>query len=212
MGGVKQNEDKVMVSIDGLCLVSAAQYRKDTHKLSGGAGRPSRQWGQSPCPVRRGCRTEAGSAGRRDGFGGIQRHPWHRWMSHSWALHSGVWWEGESQQHKLKHKRLRLEIRWSLSPMRTAQWWRQGPGRLGCLQPWEVAHPGWVKPWAAWSEPTADPQSLPASLSLPVCDLLLENTGEVPGSLPAPDSLPPPRAFKQVPRTKNEWKKAGGSN
>lgn len=40
MGGVKQNEDKVMVSIDGQCLVLAAQYRKDTHELAGGVGTP----------------------------------------------------------------------------------------------------------------------------------------------------------------------------
>ena len=63
MGGVKQNEDKVMVSVDGLCLVLAARYRKDTHKLAGGAGRTPRQWGWSPCPARRGCGMGAGQPG-----------------------------------------------------------------------------------------------------------------------------------------------------
>lgn len=48
----------------------------------------------------------------------ISRRGWRRC---SQALHRGVWWEGERQQQKLKHERLRLELRRSLFPMRRTE-------------------------------------------------------------------------------------------
>jgi len=51
----------------------------------------------------------------------------------SWAFHSGAWWQGETQWHKLKCGRLRLKISRNFFPMVTPQQWSQGPGRLGCL-------------------------------------------------------------------------------
>lgn len=103
-------------------------------------GTPRRQWNQSLCLVRRGCGTRAWfSSEKRQLRGhpvaspaptGGDRRGWRRC---SWALHSIVWWDGERQQHKLKYGRLRLEIRRNLFPMRTAQWWGWGPGRLRCL-------------------------------------------------------------------------------
>lgn len=58
--------------------------------------------GLSRCSVKGGCGSRTGLAWRQDGFGGTQQLPlvpavglWRRW---SWGLHSGVWWEGETQQ------------------------------------------------------------------------------------------------------------------
>lgn len=59
------------------------------------------------------------------------------WKSSNQAFHSGMWWEAEKQLHNLKHKRLMLEMRRSLFPMRSAQQQSGGPDRLGCLPHWE---------------------------------------------------------------------------
>ncbi|CAN0313289.1 unnamed protein product, partial [Bubo scandiacus] len=88
----------------------------------------------------------AGSARRRDNFTGTQQHPQHLcegWKRRSWVLHSSAWWEAKRQQHKLKQKQLRLEIRRGVFPMRTAQQWGWGPGKFGCLLYWGMSQLEW---------------------------------------------------------------------
>lgn len=65
------------------------------------------------------------------------------WMQ-SWSLHSNVWIESKRQWHKLKHKRLNLEIRRNLFPKRMVQHWGWGSGTSGCPQPGRFeAQTGW---------------------------------------------------------------------
>uniref|UniRef100_A0A8C4U948 Uncharacterized protein n=1 Tax=Falco tinnunculus TaxID=100819 RepID=A0A8C4U948_FALTI len=82
----------------------------------------------------------AGSARRRDSFRSTQHHTWHQqqgWRRCSCVHHSS---DGRRQQHKLQHERLRLDMRRRLFPVRSAQQWGWGPGRLGSL----FLHSSWV--------------------------------------------------------------------
>lgn len=116
------------------------------------------RWG--PCPAKRHCKTGAASTGGRDSFRGMQQQLHHQWEGRkrrSWALHSSAWQGSERQGHKLpRHERCRPEIRRSLFPMRTHQWWSRGQGRLDCLKPWEVLCLSWVKTWPVQSDPMAE--------------------------------------------------------
>jgi len=89
-----------------------------------------------------------------------------------------VWREGERQQHKLKHGRLRLEIRSSLFPRRTAQQWSWGPGEAEMSLACRASHPDCEKPSEAWCDP-------PPQLILLWA---VAGTGDVPRYLPAYDS------------------------
>lgn len=99
--------------------------------------------GWVPWPGRRGCGAKSVPAGRRGNLWASLAPT--GWME-SCSLHSNV--RVESKRHKLKHKRLSLEIRKNLFPMRMVQHW--GPGSFGCPQPgrfeaqagWNLEQPG----------------------------------------------------------------------
>lgn len=78
---------------------------------------------------------------------GSQRHPWHQrdgWRRAGPFTAVHAWVESKRQWHKLEHKRLRLEARRNLFPMRMVQQWDWGAGSLCCLQPGRFeAQTGW---------------------------------------------------------------------
>lgn len=125
----------------------------------GGEDLPPSWYNWSPCSARRIFRTRAGSAGRRDSFRDTQQHSWH-WLEQMEKMQPCsvvAWQEDERQQHKLKHAEVRLEIK------ETLYRWVQPRSGTDAQGGWTVSitgnisYLGWENPWAAQSEPTAEP-------------------------------------------------------